>query len=160
MIGLTFEASKKSFFDREAVMKATSDANLRNLSKFGAFVRQRAISLLLGHYVRSFGLKTKVRNRKGTSAPGQPPFAHTGLIPRFLFFAFDKASLSVVIGPVRVGGLSGAALPALEYGGPSDVWDGRARRRVTRTVRARPFMGPAFRAELNQIDPLWRDSVR
>lgn len=163
MFGMRLETAKASFFDREKVLKATTAANRRNLSRFGAFVRTRAISSMLGHPVRSFGVKSKVKNRKVTSAPGQPPNPHTSLLVRFIFFSFSPSvwgSDSVVIGPVRLGGQTGEALPALEYGGRSNVWDPVARRRKPVTIRPRPFMGPAFAAEQSKIGGLWANSVR
>jgi hypothetical protein len=158
---LTIKEAQGNFFDRARVLQAVGQASRGALSRFGAFVRTRAITLLLGHRVRkSFGAKSQVSNRQGISAPGDPPFAHVGLIPRFLFFAYDPTRQSVVIGPVRVGGLSGQALPALEYGGTSDIWDAQKRARVRANIRARPFMGPAYRAELPGAPELWRNSVR
>ncbi len=42
MIGFTIDKAKASFFDRQVVLDAASKAERQALSKFGAFVRQRA----------------------------------------------------------------------------------------------------------------------
>jgi hypothetical protein len=113
------------------------------LSKFGAFVRQRA--------------RTSIRKRKGTSPPGQPPYSHVGLLRKFILFAYDQDRKSVVIGPTLTKEESEAPR-LLEHGGNTEMEvRGKARR-----VRYRPrtFMGPAFEAEKPKLPALWRDSVR
>jgi len=60
-----------------------------------------------------------------------------------------------VIGPVIFPKKSGKALPALEYGGKSDTEGGR-----TVKIKARPFMGPAFDANLPMVPSLWRREIR
>jgi len=60
-----------------------------------------------------------------------------------------------VIGPVIFPKKSGKALPALEYGGKSDTKGGHVVK-----IQARPFMGPAFQANLTVVPSLWRDTLR
>lgn len=175
MVGLKFDAAKRGFFDRHAVMDALGRARAKVLSKFGAYVWKRA--------------KTSLRYREASSAPGSPPSAHktisrekrsreTGQVKRqlvsplreFIFFSYDRDRESVVIGPALLGGHAGAAaLAALEYGGQTTVLErvpgsgpnARTTRRQKRvTIAARPFMGPAFEAELPQLPQMWRDSVK
>jgi len=139
----------RMFFDRKAVKDAVDRGKRKVLSKFGAFVRQRA--------------KTSIRKRKRMSQPGQPPSSHAGLLKKFIFFAYDKGRNSVVIGPERLNQKTGDAPPALEYGGRSRVTGGgRRRKRVVRvvTIRPRPYMGPAFEKEKENLPKLWRDSVK
>ena len=116
--------------------------------------------MLLRHVVRSFGKKSRVRNRQGTAPAGEAPFQHLGLMARFLFFSFDPERKSVVVGPVRLSQNTGTTLQALEYGGPSMVFDpiGKVRRSVTISKHA--TMGPAMAAELPGLPALWRNSVR
>ena len=143
-----FEAAKGMFFDRKKVIQAADKATLRVFSKFGAFVRQRA--------------KSSIRSRKKPSAPGQPPSSHTGMLKRFIFFGLGTQKKSVVIGPTVVGGKTGDALPALEYGGQAAIvakTRGRKRRRVVR-IQARPFMQPAFDKEESKLPSLWADSIK
>jgi hypothetical protein len=118
-------------------------AQRKVLSRFGAFVRQRA--------------KTSIRKRKGTSPPGGPPFSHVGVLRKFILFAYDSGRQSVVIGPTLI--REGSQAPRLlEHGGEA------ARRTKTKTrrlrYRPRPFMGPAFEAEKPQLPALWKNSVR
>jgi hypothetical protein len=135
----------RQFFDRGAVMSALDKATQRVFARFGAFVRRRA--------------KSSIRKRKRTSAPGQPPSSHTGLLKKFIFFSYDREAQSVVIGPERLNQKSGDAPPALEYGGTSRVTEGGRRTRII-PVRERPYMGPAFEYEQRESLPkMWRDSV-
>jgi hypothetical protein len=85
VIGMRFQAAKGGFFDRDKVKRAVDAGTRKVLSKFGAFVRQRA--------------KTSIRKRKGTSPPGSPPYSHVGLLRRFILFAYNPQRKSVVIGP-------------------------------------------------------------
>jgi hypothetical protein len=148
VIGVGFKEAKRLFFDRKAVTSAADRAELRVLSKFGAFVRTRA--------------RSSIRKRKGASAPGQPPSSHTGLLKRFIFFLYDRHRHSVIIGPVKLNQKLGDAPAALELGGQSEVFAGRRHRRLVRTVtiRARPYMRPAFNQERLQLPTLWANSVK
>jgi len=140
---LDFKAAKANFFDRSAVVRAVDRATQAVLSKFGAFVRRRA--------------QTSIRKRKGTSPPGGPPYSHVGTLRRLLFFGYDRAAQSVVIGPVLSTRPTGAP-KNLEYGGTADVpHQGKT---VRARIRPRPFMGPALAAELPGLPQMWRDSVR
>ncbi|MBA3936830.1 MAG: hypothetical protein H0X38_05160 [Planctomycetes bacterium] len=144
MLALRLDQAKRLFFDRAGVMQATTAAERQVLSRFGAFVRQRA--------------RTSIRPRRGTSQPGQPPFSHVGLLRTGILFAFDPERRSVVIGAVRLNQRGGEAPRLLEHGGTA--W--RAVHGTERAVRyrARPFMAPAFAAELARMPPLWKDSLR
>lgn len=145
MIGLTIEQAKQGFFDRAAVLARMDKATLRALSKFGAFVRRRA--------------KSSIRKRKRISDPGQPPSSHVGYVKDFLFFVAEPQLKNVVIGPAKLNGTkSTTALASLEHGGRSLVMrKGKAR---TILVRPRPFMKPAFDAELPQAAYLWQNGLR
>jgi len=145
MIGMDVKAF---FFDRKAVRSAVDRTARRVLSRFGAFVRRAA--------------RSSIRKRKRTSAPGEPPSSHTGLLRRFIFFGYDAGKRSVVIGPARLNQKIGDAPAALEHGGTSTVIEGmRGRRRKRRVrIKARPYMGPAFEQERPKLTAMWRDSVK
>ena len=113
------------------------------LARFGAFVRRRA--------------RTSIRKRKGTSPPGQPPYAHVGLLRRFILFAYDAARQSVVIGPTLTREDSEAPR-LLEHGGETTAEIDKKKRRLR--YRPRPFMGPAFAEEQKKLPALWGGSVR
>ena len=133
------------FFDRKAVTDRVSRATKRVLSRFGAFVRQTS--------------RRSIRKRKAVSQPGRPPTSRTGLLKRFIFFGYDTARQSVVMGPARLTGRNrGDAPPLLEYGGTTTLKRGGKRKRAT--YRARPFMGPAFEEHKKQLPQMWANSVR
>ncbi len=136
---------KRMFFDRQAVISKVDAATRRVLSRFGAFVRRSA--------------KSSIRKRKKAAPPGQPPSSHTGLLKKFIFFGYDAARQSVVIGPTRLNQKGrGEAPPLLEYGGKATLVRRGKKKRVT--YQARPYMGPAFEKEKPQLPAMWRGSVR
>lgn len=167
---LDVKGFRASFFDRDAVMNATSRAERQVLSKFGAFVWKRA--------------KTSIRqSKKKTSEPGKPPIGKTRKLRRFIFFAYDKEEKSVVIGPARLSGTVDPGAPArLEFGG-SLVGNGRTifvtnkvgrdksgrfvsggKTRIvlrgTVNYKKRPYMGPALKAERPKLPGLWRNTIK
>jgi len=184
MIGIKIKQPKGLFFDTKKVIDATTRAERKVLSGFGAFVRRSAKSsirpapaLKLAEMTTeqraAFKRATAIAKRKGQprpkrprtsepSRPGTPPYSRTGLLKRFIFFAFDPGRHSVVIGPARLGQKMGDAPAALECGGRSRVIRRRGKERQVCTViiRARPFMGPAFEKEKPKLPAMWRDSVR
>lgn len=142
---------KKFFLDSAAVRDALSAGERRALSKFGAFVRRRA--------------KSSIRYKTGTSAPGKPPHAHkserftresrnkklgtttrraSSPLRELIFFSYDPNTKSVVIGPALGGPRTGAP-EKLELGKGG--------------VRARPYMGPAFRAELPKAPAMFKNAI-
>ena len=141
--GMSFQAMKSGFFDRERVMRSMDAATRRVFTRFGGRVRTRA--------------RRSIRKRKGISPPGQPPHSHVGLLRDFIFFAYDPWQRSVVIGPVLLR-LSSKVPSLLEYGG---VVVRRTKKRTRRLrYRPRPYMRPAFEQEKPRLPDLWRDSVR
>jgi hypothetical protein len=95
---------KQLFFDSKKVRRAVDRTTRRVLSRFGAFVRRAA--------------RSSIRKRKRVSEPGNPPSSHTGLLRRFIWFAYEPDKRSVIIGPARLtGDAMGEAPEALEYGG-------------------------------------------
>lgn len=173
MIQLSFKAAKEGFFDRKKVLDAVDKATYRIFFAFGRQVRARA--------------QRSLQYSEKPSSPGQPPHAHrshtiarvsrkTGQVKysaktgqalkrsvsflrEYLFFAYDKTTKSVVIGPALLNStLSRSALSALEYGGQSVIIDHGKRKQVR--IKARPFMGPAAKAEIPTLPSMWQNSVR
>jgi len=141
---IRFEITKL-FFDKKAVRDKVDAGTRRVLSKFGAFVRRTA--------------RSSIRKRKKTSSPGSPPSSHIGLLKKFIFFGYEPAKRSVVIGPVRLSQKGRGEAPSLlEYGGSTKVEHRGKRKRAK--VRPRPFMGLAFEKEQPKLPAMWRDSVR
>lgn len=173
------------FFDREKVIKSLRPRERAVMSKFGAFVRTKAQSSMLRHVVRrGFGVKSKVTNREGVSAPGEPPFVHQGSLVKFLFFAYDETTHSVVVGPSATNQLffdknrqpvKGTVPGVLERGGQITILERQRRdgswvranlrtrrfwghmpiRYRTANIAARPYMKPAMLAELPKFLPLF-----
>ncbi len=142
---------KEMFFDRPKVQNAMDRATRKVLSKFGAFVRRRA--------------KSSIRRRKRISRPGEPPSSHTGLLRSGIYFGYDAGRQSVVIGPTPLRDKTGSVPEILEHGGEmqtSLAFKIRNREKARRRVRiaARPFMRPAYEAELPGLPAMWRDSVK
>lgn len=180
-MGLTIEGAKSQFFDRSVVGRAVDKAKKRNLSMAGAFVRRRARQSMkkvrrkrlsemdeterlvhrirMGEYQRGERLRRPERPFKGAD-PGEPPRYRTRLLKDFIFFAFEPERETTVVGPValnrpRPGSPDAETVPELlEFGGAF------RRNGQRRFMEARPFMGPALEAELDNFAFLWRDSIR
>lgn len=161
MIGYKLSQTKKAFFDSKEVVSKMDRTTRKVLSRFGAFVRQRAMTNMLRHNPpRGFGVKSKVSNRDGSAPEGMPPYPHTGLLVKFIEFWYDSVAQSVIIGPVRLSGrvAGGNALAALEYGGRTTVLD--RKKYVQGTVKPHPYMQPAFEAEQEKsLSRLWENAM-
>lgn len=144
MFGLDFKAAKEGFFDRAKVLAAADRATLRVLSRFGAYVRQRA--------------RSSIRKRRRVSQPGQPPSSHVGLLKDLIFFSYEPSARSVVVGPTLTNRPTGAP-ETLEYGGESDL-PIRGGKTARVRIEARPYMHPALAKELPGLPAMWRDSIR
>jgi len=143
--GMRLKDAKALFFDRPEVLRMMTKKERSMLSRFGAFVRQRAKS----------SIKKSVKGQ--ISRPGKPPKSHTGLLKSAIYFSADSSRRSVVIGPTLFGNKTGEELAALEQGGMSTITEsagGAARKRRRVYVRARPFMLPAFKSELPRVASL------
>lgn len=133
------------FLDRKKVVAKVDAATRRVLGRFGAYVRRTA--------------RSSIRKRKRPSRPGQPPSSHTGLLKRFIWFAYEPREKSVVIGPARLSRKGRGEAPSLlEYGGSTRVsQDGETKRA---RYRPRPFMGPAFEKEQPKLPSMWKGSIK
>jgi len=144
---------KQLFFDRQIVIDAVGRASAKNLSQAGSFIRQSA--------------RSSLRRRKKVSPPGEPPSVHTQdrvATLKNIWFVFDPARRSVVVGPLKLNGskLHGsnrATVPSLHELGGAAVVGGRKRKRRAKYA-PRPFMGPAMERELPKFAGLWANSVK
>lgn len=169
MIDITI---KEAFFDRPAVEKAIGKARKKSLSKAGAFVMTRS--------------RRSIRRTDSYSKPGNPP--HTRKGSRFkntILFRYDFGTRTVVVGPTKLNAKSDVpkdGVPAALEFGTTHVskrvryvpapGGGRTRTGKPRVVRlpkgtkltyeARPFMGPALRAEVaaGNVPGAFLDSVK
>ena len=133
------------FLDAPKVVKALDKATRENLKRIGAFIMDDA--------------RKSIRPRKKRSKPGNPPNSHAGFLRKGILYGFDVARRSLVVGPIRLNQKSGTAPEALEYGGPSIIDYGPNKgKRVS--IKARPFMVPAFEKNKDELPGLWKNSVR
>ncbi len=137
---------KASFFDSKPVVSMMDRKTRKVFSKFGAFVRVKARSLV-----------NKKGGKKNVSAmPGDPPRRHVGTLRRGIFFSYEMSKKSVVIGPVVLGGGSAQNLMALDQSGSVIIQGQKKQRRVF--IKARPFMMPAYEEEQPKLSAMWKDA--
>ena len=150
----TLKELKDGFFDTNAVMSAAEKEYRKAAARFGAFTRRR--------------MKSSLKYKPGESKPGQPPHVHRNTrnytrpkkakdgtttrqqvspLRELIFFAFDKETESVVIGPVKFGGQGGPVPGLLEQGGAGTFKASRSGERKRGVWSARPFVKPAGDAE-------------
>lgn len=162
---------KDYFFDRPEVQRRVDDATRKELSKAGAFIRQRA--------------KHSLRRRKRTSEPGETPSIHIRdpvATLRNIWFVYDPDAKSVIVGPIGLDGSSQPVPSLMEFGGTSRVFEASpiphgnrwipvgkrpprwAKRTRTRRAKykARPFMGPSLDKEIEagKISSVWAGAVK
>ncbi len=145
---------KQFFFDRQIVIDAVGRASAKNLSQAGSFIRRSA--------------RSSLRRRKKVSPPGEPPSVHTQdrvATLKNIWFVFDPAQRSVVVGPLKLNGsrLDGSnrqTVPSLHELGGTAVIGGRRKRKRRAKYAPRPFMGPAMERELPKFAGLWANSVK
>ena len=160
MIGFKFNKAKSMFFDRAKVASAVDSATRKVLGRFGAFVRTAARSSIkkAPYLTRKTRGKERTDFRHKSSRPGRPPYSQTGLLKKFIFFGYDPARQSVVIGPAALNTKNTDAPKTLEHGGTTTLDVGKRKKRIT--IKARPFMGPAFEKEKPKLPQMWQDSVK
>ena len=150
----SFNALKDGFFDTKAVMDAAQKEYRKTASRFGAFTRTR--------------MKSSLRYKPGKSKPGEPPHVHRSRskytrpkkakdgttvrrqvspLKELIFFAYDKETDSVVIGPVKFGGADTKVPGLLEQGGAGTFKASRTGERKRGVWSPRPFVKPAGDAE-------------
>jgi hypothetical protein len=141
-LNLGFRGASRFFLDRPAVQRLMDRNTSRFMLRMGGFIRLTA--------------RRSIRRRKAASRPGTPPTDRTGKLKRGIYFGFNPARRSVVIGPTRSGGTvhGGRGPRALEEGGRLRDRDGRLRRYVPR-----PFMKPALDKGIDRRRAFWRQSV-
>lgn len=168
MSNLSVKQAKGGFLDRKAVIDAVSKAKIKVLGRQGALVRRIA--------------KNSMKRRKGPAPAGSPPNAHEGKLKDFLFFAYDTASQTMVVGPAKLG--KGTAPKIQEHGGivyERGFYDRRGRWVPLRslpvemraaviqagkiTLRAckvepRPFMKPGLEKAKPMLAKEWRGAVK
>ena len=137
----------RTFFNNRKVLRLLDKKTHAALGRFGKYVRKVA-----KNSIRPVG-------KKGTpSQPGQPPKSRKGLLKNFIFYGFDRAKRSVVIGPQKIYGIKGKTPNVLEYGG--NIKSKKNKHITSSKVSARPYMGPAFRKGKKHLSSLWSNNVQ
>lgn len=168
-----FITLRGTFFDSAHVMRKADKMKRRALSKFGAFVRQKA--------------RSSIRRVKKPSQPGKPPHTQKGTL-KLIFFSWDERTGTVVVGPILAQAKGGGGkVPRLhEIGGQRTnqkpapgafpgatslrqkesfmrkVRDGtitprkREKIKFLATYPARAYMNPAMEAELPKFAALFK----
>lgn len=155
----------------QRVMKPAENAQRSNLMKFGGYCRMVAVNSL--KQAAKKAAKKAKQNQTSLSSilggkkdaevyskPGDPPLSKLGLIQKFIRFAYDPHTKSVVIGPEAIGGHKTISLRVLEYGGVETLLMGNGRKVVTAKYQPRPYMRPAFGVALKKIPEIWKDSIK
>lgn len=133
--------SKQWWFDSQKVIAAVHKAERRVQSRQGALIRGIA--------------RRSMRKRRGPSRPGRPPHVHRGMLKDLLFFGWDPATRTTVVGPAKF--RRGIVPALLEKGGTTQRK--RGKKLLTVHIAARPYMGPALAAAKPNLAESWRDAV-
>lgn len=144
MVTIKIAEFKGMFFDEKTIDRAVNKARVKGLSAAGAFVRTRAQGLIkkAPYITRKPRGAKRVSRRRASSMPGSPPYSQTGMLKRWILFAYDRSSETVVIGPALLNRSNGAPR-ILEFGGMATMPDGSRK-----YIEPRPYMGPALAAEI------------
>jgi hypothetical protein len=78
--------------------------------------------------------------------PGEGPTNQSGLLKKFLFYSWDGATQSVLIGPEKLPGAKGKVPKVLEFGGEK--------------IAARPYMVPSLNAAMAKLPELWNGAIK
>jgi len=145
------DTAKRLFFDTKAIRKATTRAERRVLSKFGAEVRQVAQSRI-----------KRVANKRINSTPGKSPFGHGDqLLRKLIYFFYDAKRRSVLIAPAQLNRSTGAP-GRLEQGGVYRSKSKFLKKGEPRQIKIakRPYMQPSFDKLLPSVPKRWKDSIK
>lgn len=164
-ISINTEDIKNNIVER--VMKPAENAQKSNLLKFGGYCRMVAVNSLKQAAKKAKKPKNSLseilggkKQQEVYSKPGDVPLSKLGLIQRFIRFAYDSHTKSVVIGPEAIGGHKTISLRVLEFGGVETLLMANGRKVVTAKYQPRPYMRPAFGIALKKIPEIWKDSIK
>ena len=151
---------RQFFFDRQAVIGRMDKANVRALSRAGAFIRTRA--------------RTSLRRRKRSSPPGQPPSVHSTdnvATLKNILFAYEPNNRALVVGPVALNQINQSWIDmrtrtvpqVLEFGDVLTVHEWR----FTELDNKNDWAGwdkytstAKFSSQWRRQDQRWRDAAR
>lgn len=154
---LRVDDAKSLFFDRKQTISALDETERKGLSRWGwqlrrkvkrslRKARQKKLAQLTQEERQRYRIRQEYAKREGlpkpkrplaSSKPGEPPRMRVGLIKKLMFFAYEPANRSVVVGPAVIDNPTGAP-EILEEGGFVQTRAGRFR------IEPRPYMKPPF----------------
>jgi hypothetical protein len=141
----------KNFFDTPKVIKSLDKKTRKVFARFGGYAR-----MVAKRSIRKAGKRSK------TSLPGKPPKSHEGTLKKLIFFGFDWANRSVVIGPKK--SKQGNVPEVLEHGGKITItgWAIKTKKKTTNTatIEPRPFMGPAMEKANKKLPSFWQNAIK
>lgn len=167
-MNFTVKTAKANFFDRDKIVKAIGKARANVGNRQGALVRKI--------------MRQSMKKKKGPAPAGSPPNVHEGGIKDKTYYAWDKSTQSVVVGPVKLG--KGNAPEIQDKGGTvfvSGIYNHRgdfvplfvmtAKGRIGAVasgkvvkiackVEARPFSEPALKAAKKYMAEKWKGAVK
>lgn len=160
MIGFGVDQAKTLFFDSKAVLSQTTKKERAALSKSGADVRKAAQKSILmgegaspaGHPPHGHATGIRVRVSKKT---GKKKIQKVSPLREHIYFVYEPATRSVIVGPVKLSGKLGDAPHALEFGGQSVINVFGKPKSVT--ISPHPFMGPALESQSPKAAGYWAD---
>ncbi len=139
----------------------TFDMKVEDFTKnFGKF--EEGICKSLGHiggYCRRV-MRNSIKEGSGHAPMNSPPLSHMGLLKDFIYYAVDKADLTVTIGPAKIN-RPGRTPEVLEYGGPSTIKVGFGANEHLEDVYipARPYARPALLETQTHLAEIIKDSI-
>jgi len=164
----------KFFFDSEPVKRQLDKETRKVLTRSGGKIRiiaQRSMrparrkreSELTTQEKADYARKVRIARQKGrpkpkrpyaSAAPGEPPRTRNKLLRKNIFFGWDTASESIVIGAIQLPRLDHAKL--IEHGGNTTAKNVQGQS-VSMTYKPHPFMQPALRIAAPTIPPEFRN---
>jgi hypothetical protein len=157
--GFSLETWKSGFFDRPGVIAAINKTTHRYLNRFGYEVAREAKRLMVDAPPGVY------------SPPGFAPFAHSGLLRKMIYWAFDVATRSLVVGPSALKDhytpYTNFMVPELlEYGGTAIrkgrggfMWQKYGQAIPIYHYEPRPYMGPALTYVWARNDLIWDRAI-
>lgn len=166
MLKFNVNQAKSQFFSAPTIDEIDKNAK-KGLSRFGWLTRraarqsmrkarQKKLAEMTEYESQVHRIRISIAQKEGkqkpkrplaSSAPGDPPKTRRGDIKKLTFFVYDKKERSVVVGPARFSGATGAP-EALENGGFATTKNGRVK------IAQRPFMKPAFDDHISKLPSL------
>lgn len=169
MAAPTIEEFKKAFFDPAAIMEPSERVMRKKLSQYGAFTRRTAKSSIKKAPKADAKTGEIKRGRKAKNAdlvdavskPGNPPYSHgPGLYKKFIYFGYEAATQTVIIGPALFKSNRGVRVPEITEKGGDTIIIRPGRKPRPAHYEERPAMRLAHEKELPKFMGTLQDSIK